>query len=327
MEAVDTCLVADIGGTKARFALVDKPPDSDGLPQIRDHRVLRCADYSGLEGVLENYLEQIAPLRPQRVCLAVAGPVNDDVIRMTNRPWQFSAAALRSRYGFHQLEIINDVAALAYGTVFAPPDAIRTIKSGAVPGRRARVAVAIGTGLGVAVLLPEGSGWKPIPGEGGHAGLAPVTALERELHRRLGSEREHVSWETVLSGAGLVRLHRLLAEIEGHAVATNKEAGIIEQCRAGDAAAMKTLSQFSKLLGGFTGDAVLAANALSGAFLGGGLLLAFDPFIDYESLIARFRLKGPMSEAVREVPIFSLDSEHWLLIGAAAWLDAVAQAA
>lgn len=309
MEAVDTCLVADIGGTKARFALVDKPPDSDGLPQIRDHRVLRCADYSGLEGVLENYLEQIAPLRPQRVCLAVAGPVNDDVIRMTNRPWQFSAAAL------------------AYGTVFAPPDAIRTIKSGVVPGRRARVAVAIGTGLGVALLLPEGSGWKPIPGEGGHAGLAPVTALERELHRRLGSEREHVSWETVLSGAGLVRLHRLLAEIEGRAVATIKEAGIIEQCRAGDAAAMKTLSQFSKLLDGFTGDAVLAANALSDAFLGGGLLLALDPFIAYESLIARFQLKGPMSEAVREVPIFSLDSEHWLLIGAAAWLDAAAQAA
>ena len=327
MEAVNTRLVADIGGTKARLALVDGPTGPGGAWTMRSHLVLRCSDYDSLEGVIERYLEQIAPLRPLRACLAVAGPVNDDVVRMTNRSWQFSAATLQSRYGFQQLEIINDVAALAYGTAFAPPDAIRTIKQGIVIGRHARVAVALGTGVGIAALRREGSGWRPAPGEGGHTGLSPVTALERELHRRLGGEREHVSWEAVLSGAGLVRLHRVLAEVEGRAVPDMKEAAIIARCRAGDAAALKTVSQFSIFLGALAGDAVLAAGALSGAYLGGGLLFALESFIDYESLVTRFCLKGAMSELMRQVPIFSLDSEHWLLIGAAAWLDVAAPAA
>lgn len=326
MEAVNTRLVADIGGTKARLALVDGPTGPGGAWTMRSHVVLRCSDYDSFEGVIERYLQQIAPLRPQRACLAVAGPVNDDVVSMTNRPWQFSAAALQRHYGFQQLEIINDVAALAYGTAFAPPDAIRTIKPGVVLGRHARVAVAVGTGVGIAALRRESSGWRPAPGESGHTGLSPVTALERELHRRLGGEHEHVSWEAVLSGAGLLRLHRLLAEVEGRTVSDMNEAAIIAHCDAGDAAALKTVSQFSIFLGGLAGDAVLAAGALSGAYLGGGLFFALESFIDYDSLVTRFCLKGAMSEVMRQVPIFGLDSEHWLLIGAAAWLDAVAPA-
>ncbi len=322
MEVANPILVADIGGTKARFALVDRPPGSRGPPQIHDRSVLRCADYPGLEEAIDSYLAQIAPRRPQRACLAVAGPVSGDVVRMTNRPWQFSATALASRYGLDQIEIINDVAAFAYGTAFAPADALRTIKPGSASGRHARVAVAIGTGLGVAALLPDGDGWRPVPGEGGHSGLAPLTMLETELHRRLGSESAHVSWESVLSGSGLVRLHRLLAEIEGRPATDGREREIIEQCRAGDAAALATLAQFSTFLGAFTGDAVLAVNARSGAYLGGGLMLVLDPFIDYRKLVDRFQIKGAMSVVVRDAPIFSLDSEHWLLVGAAAWLDA-----
>jgi len=322
MDTRDACLVADIGGTNARLALVEPPQGPAGEPRILEHVVLRCSDFPALEGVLDAYLEKIAPQHPPRACLAVAGPVGGDVVRMTNRPWQFSATALRDRFGFRQLEIINDVAALAYGTAFAPRASLRIIKPGNESNRSARVTVAVGTGLGVAALLPAGQGWKPVPGEGGHAGFAPVTALERELHRRLGRELEHVSWEHLLSGAGLVRLHRLLAEIEGRASTTGREREIIELCRAGDAGALGTLAQFSTLLGGFAGDSVLVANARSGAYLGGGLLLALAPCIDYPSLVDRFLLKGAKSEFIREVPVYSLDSERWVLIGAAAWLDA-----
>lgn len=316
------CLAADIGGTKARFALVAAAPDGAASLQVVRHSVLRCAEFSGLDEALARFLEEIKPLRPVRACLAVAGPVTGDVVRFTNRPWHFSVEAVRRRFGFSQLKVINDVAALAYGTAIAPREALSVIKEGAGPDGGVRVAVAVGTGLGAAALMPTRHGWRPLPGESGHAGLSPVTATEIEVLRRLGEGRSHVAWESVLSGPGLARLHGTLAEIEGGARGGLHEREVFEGARAGDAACRRTVSIFSALLGGFAGDAALTAAADSGVYLGGGLLRAMHPVLDYAALVARFCMKGPMAALLGRVPVYTLDSERWTLLGAVAWLDA-----
>lgn len=322
---MDSCLAADIGGTKARFALVAAGEGDTPAPEIIRHSVLRCAEFSGLEAALERFLDEIGALRPQRACIAVAGPVRDDLVRFTNRRWQFSVEDVRRRFGFSQLEVINDVAALAYGTALVPPSELTVVKPGAGPDGRARVAVAVGTGLGAAALLPTPLGWRPLPGESGHTGLSPVSATELEVLRRLGGGRTHVAWESVLSGPGLVRLHTQLAEIEGVARPGIDERGVLQGARSGDPGCLRTISMFSALLGGFAGDAALSAAAESGVYLGGGLLRAMEPLLDCSALVERFCMKGPLSELLQRVPVYTLDSERWTLLGAAAWLDAASR--
>ncbi|QXJ20595.1 glucokinase [Actinomadura graeca] len=309
-------LVADVGGTNARFALVDGP---DGEPsQVGS---LPTRDHAGLAGAAAAYLERYAPgVRPSAACLAVAGPVAGETFRLTNADWPADTPeAVRERLGIPHLEIINDFEALALSLPRLGPADLVPIggpASGA-PGAPMAV-VGPGTGLGVAGLVPVSGGWVPLPGEGGQVDVPAATAREIEVMRLLRAERGAATAEYLLSGDGLARVHRYLAEIDGAVAAP---LGAAEICaRPRDPRCRETLHMFCALLGSLAGNVALTLGARGGVYLGGGILPRMADVLRESAFRSRFEAKPPVEDYLRAIPTALIVHPGPALAGAAARL-------
>jgi glucokinase len=185
-------LVADIGGTTCRFAMVGE----DGRPE----RVLRFPnrEVPDLAAAITRYMTE-AGVRPQTGVLALAGPIDGDEIVLTNRDWRFRLSALRTQLGFGELHAINDFAAVAWALPALRADDIKPIGPATERQHGVKVACGPGTGLGVAALIPENGSWRVLPSEGGHVSFGPVDAEEEPIFARLRAMTGAVSAEMVLS--------------------------------------------------------------------------------------------------------------------------------
>jgi glucokinase len=307
-------LVADIGGTNARFALIEAPGAAPSQVQV-----LPCADYLGLSEAAEAYLSRYAGARPTAGCVAVAAATRGGGFRMTNAHWSGTATRIRDDLRFEHLELINDFMALACALPSLGPADLWAIGGGT---RRPELPVAVlgpGTGLGLAGLIPAGGGWVPIAAEGGHADLPYESAREIEVVRLLRAEHGSAHAELVLSGPGLVRLHGLLATIHGVA-AEPRTAGEICAAR-NDPLCAETLDLFCALLGSFAGNAALTLGARGGVFLGGGILPRITQALQHSDFRRRFEAKSPaVGEYLQAIPTLLIVAPTPALAGAAAWL-------
>ena len=204
----DVALVADIGGTNARFALTEL-----GAPNatLREMRALKASEFASLEHAIEHYLSEVG-VAPKRAALAVASPADRDEIRLTNRAWSFSRSALQRACGFDELLVINDFGAVAWA-VPALTQADRETLHGPTSGplRGPVTVMGPGTGLGVAMLVgDESRGWQVVETEGGHVTYAPIGEEEHAISRWLTSQFGRCSNERVLCGAGLAHVDAVL---------------------------------------------------------------------------------------------------------------------
>ncbi|MFE3986259.1 glucokinase [Nocardia tengchongensis] len=262
-------LVADVGGTNARFGLV-----YGGCDEPREVRILRCADYPDLVGAIEDYLRRIPELpRPRAACVAVAGPVHGDRVRLTNTRWDLSVAESRDRLGLSRLEVINDFTALALAVPHLPNQAFVRIGRGVRRHDQPLAVIGPGTGLGVAGLIRSQEHWIPLSGEGGHSPLPAENEREREIARVLAAEHGTVCAETVLSGPGLVRLYRAVCKLHDVDALRLRPEQICEHARRHrDSRAHETMEIFFGMLGAFAGGIALTLGARGGVLLGGGIL-------------------------------------------------------
>lgn len=305
-------LVADIGGTNARFGLVERP----GTAPVQV-RVLPGRDYSGLT---EAALDYLGDVRPVAACLAVAAPISHGSFRMSNAPWSGSVDQLRCDLGLDHVELINDFEALALSLPFLSGSDLRPIGGPGSPVAGAPLLVlGPGTGLGTSVLLPSGSTWLPIPCEGGHVDISVVTDLEVEVMRLLRAERGSGSAELLLSGTGLARLHRLLALVHGTRVPPLTPADICA-CFREDPLCAETLQVFCALLGSFAGNAALTTGARGGVYLGGGILPRIADVLEASAFRQRFEAKPPVQDYLRAIPTSLIVAPTPALAGAAARL-------
>jgi glucokinase len=312
-------LVADIGGTNARFALIEAPGAAPSQIQV-----LNCADYPGLTEAAETYLAAFDDVRPTAGCVAVAAATQGGAFRMTNAHWSGTAAQIQDDLGLDRLELINDFMALACALPSLGPADLRAIGPADPPAggtRRPELPVAVlgpGTGLGMAGLVPARGTWVPIAAEGGHADLPYETPGEVEVVRLLRARRGSAHAELVLSGPGLVRLYGLLAEIHG-VTAEPRTAG--EICAGTDALCTETLAMFCALLGSFAGNAALTLGARGGVFLGGGILPRIADTLDHSDFRGRFEAKSPaVRDYLRAIPTLLIIAPTPALAGAGAWL-------
>jgi glucokinase len=315
-------LVADIGGTNTRYALVTGVDEQTGEFQMSQSRIFLSADYDSFSMSLDTYLETITGLRPQNACIAIAGPVTDDTVELTNLKWQFSVSKLKKRYGFNTLLVVNDFAALAYGVPHIPESSLFSIKPGVVDDKAAKVIIGPGTGLGVAALVPSESGYVPIPGEGGHVAVAPGNDVELDLFRILRQQQQHISAEELLSGAGLLNLYRTYAKLHQQPT-TNifTPAEVTQHALANtDPLCVEAFGTFLGLLGSYCGDLALIYGAKGGVYLGGGILPKIQPHIAESQFLNRFMNKGAMRKYVKDIPIELITHRQPAFIGAAAWL-------
>ena len=316
MNPTDYALVGDIGGTNARFALVR--PGTFRLERIE---VLPCRDYPGLDAAVAAYLEHVGQESVGEVCMAVACPVHDDWITMTNNPWQFSRRAMGERLGLRVFKVINDFTAMALGVPHV--GTTQLLKVGGLEGepRYPRLVIGPGTGLGVSALVPSRGDWIPLATEGGHVAFAPASDREVDILTHLRRQFGRVSVERILCGPGLVNLHRAMAALEGRGPRWQAASEITKAALdTGDSEAVAVLQQFCQILGRVSGDATLTLGARGGVYLCGGIVPRFPEFLRASGFRAGFEDKGRMRDYVASIPVFVVTEPYTGLLGAAAAL-------
>ncbi len=300
-------LLADIGGTNARFAWV-----MPGSAQLQCIEQFTCSEYGRFGEALQAYLERLraqgAP-KPVSACLAVAASVHEDLVRMTNSPWQFSRAALAAELGF-PVHVLNDFSAQAWCLPLLEANASEPLdaqslqwwqKVGAAPAS-ARTIVGPGTGFGAATMT---AGGEVLESEPGHVSFAPVTAHEVALLKQLWQRFPRVSVEHLLSGPGLANLYWANSRLQGgekELSAAAIAAGAVE----GEAICQQTLEDFTGILGSVCGDIALSMGSLGGVYLSGSMLEKMDPVFNKALFMARFLDKGPFQGWCTQVPVARL---------------------
>ncbi len=313
-----TALLADIGGTNARFALLQ-----NGKPGEAIH--LAVADYATAYDAVAAAMERLGCRQvPAAAVLAFAGPVDGARAVMTNAGWETTVSELQRRFGFSHLRLLNDYAAMALALPdFADAD-LRLIGP-ARPGAQGPLAVlGPGSGLGVAALVPAAPHGIPLVSEGGHVTMPAADVLEAEIIAALREDLGHVSAERLLSGPGLVNLHRALARVQGEAAPafsapTLTAAEITERGLAGeDDLCRLTLERFCLFLGGFAGNVALSYGARGGVFLAGGILPRLPDFLAASGFRARFEDKGRFHGYLAAIPTWLIVRPDAAFVGLAA---------
>ncbi|MGS0535463.1 glucokinase [Pseudoalteromonas sp. SaAl2] len=320
-------LVADIGGTNARFALITAFKPELNQFVIEHNITFPSADFASLEAALAHYLSQVSHIKPTRACLAVAGPIKAGQVHLTNLGWHFSVDQVKAEFNFAQLEVINDFAAFAYAAPYLDLKQNITVKAGQADTDATIAVMGPGTGFGAASLVRSSQGSAVLSCEAGHISLAAVNELDSQLINELRKQLAHVSVETVFSGPGISHLYQAMAAVKGVEAKNLTAAQISELANSGECSVCDaTLNQFCDWIGSVAGDLALTFGALGGVFIGGGILPRMQARLLASRFVERFTAKGIMSQYVGQIPVTLVTQDNIPLIGAAACLHVNEQA-
>lgn len=304
-------LVADIGGTNARFAL------ADAAGNLQDILVLASKDYASLQAAIEAYLAQVQA-RVTQAAIAIANPITGDYVHMTNHHWGFSISQLREAMHWQELQVMNDFTAQALAVLALQDEEKKLIRAGVAHPAKPMAVIGPGTGLGVSGLLPNATReWLALAGEGGHVSL-PVHTEKQWQIKQLAQQKygEHVSAERILCGSGLAFLDAACAQLAGkHRVRSAPE--VTEAALAGEAQAREVVALFMTWLADVAANVTLTIGATGGVYLCGGILPKLAEAIDWQGFNEAFTAKGRMSAYLQDVPVFLVLAEQIGLRGAA----------
>jgi glucokinase len=317
-------LVADIGGTNARFGLVH----AQGEPVV-DVISFKCSEHESPQAAASVYLEQLArrdgkPVQPLSVALALATPIDSDIVKMTNSAWIVSRAELTAALGAQRVLLLNDFEALALALPQLGDEQTHWIGA-ARPDRRWPMAViGPGTGLGVSSCVRVNDRWIALAAEGGHVTAAAADDFESDVLHLLRAELGHVSAEHLLSGVGLPLLHRAVCTVRGAPCQPLDAEGITRAAREhNDADCRATLDTFCAMLGTFAGNVALTVGARGGVFVAGGIVPKLGDFFFASRFRERFEAKGRFKAYMARIATGLITAPHAALTGAA---HALAQA-
>ncbi|TCK07509.1 glucokinase [Marinobacterium mangrovicola] len=309
-------LVADIGGTHARFALVG-PCDERPSASL----TFKVSDFPSLTSAILAYLETTdlpEAQRPRCACLAIAGPTGLDRVNITNNGWSFSQQALKQTLGLEQLRVINDFTAQAYAAPLLAPNELVSIGGGKSVNGKPIAVLGPGTGLGVGGLVFSGTSPIALFSEGGHVDFAPGDELEAEVLRYLWQRYDHVSAERLLCGSGLVNLYEALAAIHGTHNSARSAVAITEAAlNNSDPLCRESVELFCAMLGSLAGNTALTLGARGGVYIAGGIVPKILDLFLTSRFRARFESKGRFQGYLASIPTRVVIAEHPGLLGAA----------
>lgn len=313
------CLVADVGGTTARFSVVTGREHDHYL--LEQYQQFRTGDFPSFEACLRTYLQQLTGAQPRSACVALAGPVQGDEVHMTNADWGFSQSRMKNLFGFECFVALNDFAALAYAIPhLRPADLVTIIKGEALPDAPKAV-VGPGTGLGVAALTRAQRQWLAVPGEGGFMAYAAQTPREMAVATVL-QQQGYLYNEALISGPGLVTLFNTLAELDGEPRRADSAREVAAWAwEQQEPLALEAWELFFQGLGSIAGDVTLLYTASGGVYLGGGILPRYVEQLRNSGFGQRFKAKGMQSGFMEGIPVAVIVHPYPALIGAAAWLE------
>jgi glucokinase len=350
-------LAGDIGATKTHLALYEWT--TERIDPLR-LETFHSADYASLDEMLAEFLsppkpplavDQLdqasqegtspssdAPAEPltlEAACFGVAGPVFENHSRTTNLPWVVDGPALAKQFDIPNVRLLNDLEAMAHGILLLRSDELVTLNAGTPPTQKQAIAlIAAGTGLGEAILFWDGSDYRPMPSEGGHADFAPNSDQEIELLRHIRSQYLHVSYERVLSGPGLLAIYEYLRDAK-----KNEPTWLAEKIKAGDPPAeiaeaglkgqaeiaKQALDLFVTIYCAEAGNLALKAMAINGVYVGGGIAPKLLAKLKDGTFIKAFINKGRYKRLLSQIPVYVVTNQHTALLGAAAMAARLSQ--
>lgn len=317
-----THLLGDIGGTNARFALVqgnvqgDRP---DHAQAITHELTLSTGQYPDLAAAAQAYLQQVGRPAVAQACIAIANPIDGDVLKMTNNHWQFSIEATRQALGLSSLLMLNDWEAMAMAAPALSGSDLEQIGSGEPVPDAPKGLIGPGTGLGVSSLVRSRRGdWVAIAGEGGHVSMSPTCAREADILRILWRTHAHVSVERVVSGMGLENLYRAISELNGTEAEALVAAQVTERAlAANDLACEEALDRMCRLLGTAAANLAVTLGARGGIYIGGGVIGRLGDYFAQSGFRAAFEAKGRFDNYMKRIPTYVIRAEQPALIGCA----------
>jgi len=303
-------LIADIGGSNSRLAVARNG-------KVIGQALYRNSHYTDPLALIGDYLNQLNSAEyPEAAVLAVAGPVINRGVRLTNIAWQLDADEVASTFGLRSVQLLNDFVAQALAIPVL--DECDWVAIGE-PLSEAEGAVGIlgpGTGLGVSGLIPAGDNWTWIEGEGGNITLSVASDEEAEIIALARGIHGHVSAECFLSGRGIVELYRLLANREQLDV-IHTEPEVIMAAVAEDPLCKKVMDHFFAMLGSTAGNLALTLGARGGIYLAGGILPNFVDALRGSRFRECFVAKGRYRDYLSNIPTRLIVCEQPALRGLA----------
>jgi glucokinase len=311
-------LIGDVGGTNARFAVIESPDAETGEPTI-----VPTADYPTIDDAIRSAVLEKTPLRPKSAIIAVAGPVVGDAIALTNCPWVVRPKEMFKGLGLSDVTVLNDFEAQALAVVALGEEHREKIGGGEPEPHAARVVLGPGTGLGAAGLIHALGRWIPIPGEGGHMDIGPRTERDFQIFPNLEPLEGRISGEQILCGRGLVSSYRAVAKADGKPARFTTPAEIATAAlERTDAVAEEALAFFVTCLGRTAGDLALVFKSQGGVYLTGGIAQKIVPALRHPRFRAAFEDKAPHTAMMREIPVYVVTHPLAALLGLAAYAKA-----
>lgn len=320
-------IVADIGGTNIRIAQLKnteltKPSENKLAPELDHIEVYQCHNFTSLAEVLRHYVEE-KKLQNNKInaCLAIACPVEQDFIEMTNLSWSFSLQELKQTLAFEHVWLINDYAAIAYAVTVLNDQQKVKIGKGEAEVTKPIAICGPGTGLGVASLINQQGKYTCISGEGGHVDFAPLDHEQIALLTFLQQRHQHVSYEQLLSGLGIEQIYQALMQTENGEQTALSAKQITDAALAGNnLLAEKTLNHFCNILGAFAGNLALTLGAMGGVYIAGGIVPRFIDYFKQSNFRKYFELKGRFANYNRNIPTYVITAPQPGLLGASVYL-------
>ena len=311
-----TTLLADIGGTNARFAL-----SVDGKLGATTHMIVR--DYGTFEEALAVYLGAGAEAGPiHNAILAASGLVQNGRCALTNNSWVVDAEWLRSAYGLSTVRVINDFEAVAWALPHLSSSNLLQLGGQNRVEGAPLAALGPGTGLGMAISIPRAGGYIVLSSEGGHSTMAGGCLREDAVIEHLRRRYGHVSSERVLSGAGLENLYCALAFLDGVTPPKRRAADITRDGIEGTCAISRAaVDMFCAMLGSVAGNLALALGARGGIFIAGGILRHMPDYLAASQFRVRFEEKGRLKHFLEPVPAYLILEDDVAFIGLRALME------
>jgi glucokinase len=313
-------LAGDIGGTKANMALCRF--HSGGMEMMKEKRYV-SKDHINFANIITDFL--VGEQAPQKLCLSVAGPVIDGKVKFTNLSWEIDQAQISEMLGGCPVAILNDLEATAYGLASLKPSELHVLHKGTnvTPGNIGILAA--GTGLGEAGLFFDGKSYHPFATEGGHADFAPRTQQDIAILAFLQKRHEHVSWERLLSGQGIVTIWEYLTQAEQK----NCSQAILDQMKTMDPAAVisnaakdqscavcvESIALFNRFLAIEAVNLILKFKATGGLYLAGGIAPKLLDLLDPTVWNQVFEASGRMRHLLAEVTVYVMMNEKAPMLG------------
>lgn len=312
-------VTVDIGGTHARFAIANI--GSDGAISLGEPETLHTEDHASFQTAWEDFRQRQGGSLPPRVSMAIAGPVNEDVIRFTNNPWIIRPALVPQKLGVEQYSIVNDFEAVAHAVARAPDNQFLHLTGPDQPlADDGTISVlGPGTGLGVAHLWRSGGEYRVQATEGGHIDFAPLDQIEDAILARLRKRHNRVSVERVVAGPAIVDIYQTLAAMENRKTRDEDDVGIWTRGMSDqDSLAAAAVDRFCLSLGSVAGDIALAQGGFGGVVIAGGLGYRLRDHLPNSGFATRFCAKGRFAGLMSRIPVKLITHPQPGLFGAAA---------